>query len=96
AESRWDIQLPARALDNTVFVLGANTTGEGSCGKSKLVAPDGRVQAEASGEGEEALIGEVDLSLISRARQRIPYWDDYDPSLTPGGCFRAGQGCRKR
>jgi predicted amidohydrolase len=95
AEPRWDIQLPARALDNTVFVLGANTTGEGSCGKSKLVAPDGRVQAEASGEGEEVLIGEVDLSLISRVRQRIPYWDDYDPSLTPGGLFRAGREYRK-
>ncbi|GAA5344842.1 nitrilase-related carbon-nitrogen hydrolase [Planifilum fimeticola] len=95
AESRWDIQLPARALDNTVFVLGTNTTGEGSCGKSKLVAPDGRVQAAASGEGEEVLIGEVDLSLISRVRQRIPYWDDYDPSLTPGGLFRAGREYRK-
>lgn len=89
AESRWDIQLPARALDNTVFVLGANTTGEGSCGKSKLVAPDGKVLAETSREGVEALIGEVDLSLIALTRKRIPYWDDYDPSLTPGGLPRS-------
>lgn len=85
AEFRWDIQLPARALDNTVFVLGANTTGEGSCGKSKVVAPDGRVLAEAPGEREEVLICEVDLSLIPRTRKKIPYWDDYDLSLTPGG-----------
>ena len=96
AEPRWDIQLPARALDNTVFVLGSNTTGEGSCGKSRLVAPDGRVLAEASGEEEEALFGEVDLSLIPQTRERIPYGKHYDPSLTPGGLPPSGQGFRKR
>lgn len=90
AESRWDIQLPARALDNTVFVLGANTTGEGSCGKSKLVAPDGRVLVEAPGDEEAALLGEVDLSLIPCTREKIPYWADYDPALTPGGLPRSG------
>src|SRR5690606_29083843 len=94
AEPRWDIQLPARALDNTVFVLGANTTGEGSCGKSKLVAPDGRVLAEAVRDGEEVLLCEVDLSLIPQTRERIPYWKDYDPSLTPGGCSAPREGGR--
>jgi predicted amidohydrolase len=85
AESRWDIQLPARALDNTVFVLGVNTIGEGSCGKSKLTAPDGRVLMEAPREEETVLIGEVDLSLIRQTRTKIPYLNDYDPALFPGG-----------
>lgn len=50
ALNRWQIQLPARALDNTVFVAGINNVGEGACGHSKVVQPDGAVLAEASEE----------------------------------------------
>ncbi|WP_126425418.1 nitrilase-related carbon-nitrogen hydrolase [Brevibacillus marinus] len=84
AEPRWDIQLPARALDNTVFVLGVNTVGEGSCGKSKALAPDGRLLAEASKEQEELLLAEIDWSAIEKVRREIPYLRDYDPVLQPG------------
>ncbi|MBO8172332.1 MAG: nitrilase [Bacillaceae bacterium] len=85
AEPRWDIQLPARALDNTVFVLGTNTTGNGSCGKSKLVAPDGRVLKQVEREEEAILIHDVDFKLLTTTRERIPYLQDYDTMLTPGG-----------
>lgn len=84
AEPRWDIQLPARALDNTVFVLGVNTTGEGSCGKSKALAPDGRLLAEASREREELLLVEMDWTELDQVRQKIPYLRDFDPILQPG------------
>ncbi|GAB7386623.1 carbon-nitrogen hydrolase [Bacillaceae bacterium] len=76
AERRWDIQLPARALDNTVFVLGVNAAGINTCGKSKLAAPDGRVLAEAPRDDECLLIHDVDLSQISWTRQYIPYLRD--------------------
>ncbi|MDF2682258.1 MAG: hypothetical protein K0R47_3448 [Brevibacillus sp.] len=85
AESRWDIQLPARALDNTVFLLGVNTVGEGSCGKSKLVAPDGHVLCEAPREEPCILLHEIDPTLIVKTRAFIPYLADYDKTLVPGG-----------
>jgi len=84
AESRWDIQLPARALDNTVFVLGVNTVNEGSCGKSKLVAPNGEVLIESPTDEEHILIYDMDLSLIEKTRIVVPYLNDLDRNLLPG------------
>lgn len=85
AEPRWDIQLPARALDNTVFVLGVNTVGDGTCGKSKLVAPDGEVLSECPRDQEAVLVHEVDPAKIPIIREKIPYLADYDEALLPGG-----------
>jgi len=82
-ETRWDIQLPARALDNTVYVLGVNTVKEGSCGKSKLVAPNGQVLCEASSTEQEILFHEVDFSLIPNIRKEVPYLEDLDKGLWP-------------
>jgi predicted amidohydrolase len=83
AETRWDIQLPARALDNTVYILGVNTVNEGSCGKSKLVAPTGEVLCEASRTEQNILIHDVDFSIISEVRKEVPYLDDLDKTLWP-------------
>ena len=85
AETRWDIQLPARALDNTVFILGVNTVGEGSCGKSKLVAPNGKVLCQAPREETCVMLHHVDRSLITHTRSYIPYLADFDETLVPGG-----------
>ncbi|TCP29001.1 putative amidohydrolase [Scopulibacillus darangshiensis] len=84
AENRWDIQLPARGLDNTVFVLGVNTVNEGSCGKSKLVAPNGEILCVAPRDEPYILLHDIDLSLISKARTDVPYLSDLDKSLIPG------------
>lgn len=81
AQQRWDIQLPARALDNTVYVLGVNTVHEGSCGKSKFVRPDGSVVGEASSSGENLLMEELDFSIISSFRREVPYLKDLPSSL---------------
>ncbi|MBB5172479.1 nitrilase-related carbon-nitrogen hydrolase [Texcoconibacillus texcoconensis] len=85
AEKRWDIQLPARALDNTYYVLGVNTVADGACGKSKLVDPRGEVLNEASPGEEEILYGVVDVDEIRKAREDVPYLDEYPHELTPGG-----------
>lgn len=85
ASHRWDIQLPARALDNTIYVLGVNTVGNNSCGKSKLVSPLGDILAEASDKKEEILIRAVDIEALKWAREEVPYLDDYRQKLTPGG-----------
>jgi len=88
AQSRWDIQLPARALDNTVFVVGVNNVGEGACGRSKVISPTGKVIAEASGSREEILFVKLDLGEIKEVRKEIPYLKEYDMALIPGGTGR--------
>lgn len=85
AKNRWDIQLPARALDNTVFLAGINNTGEGACGHSKVISPFGEVLAEAEQDEETVVIAEIDYSEIDRIREKIPYLAEYDLALTPGG-----------
>lgn len=85
ASRRWDIQLPARALDNTIFIMGINTVGNNSCGKSKLVGPMGDILAEASESREEVLLRAVDIQSLYWARDENRYLEDYRSKLTPGG-----------
>ncbi|AQS54595.1 nitrilase-related carbon-nitrogen hydrolase [Novibacillus thermophilus] len=90
AERRWDIQLPARALDNTVFVMGVNAVGGNSCGKSKFVRPDGIVLTEAPRSKEAVLICEMDSAVTTEVRGSIPYLKDYDFTVIPGRNGEAG------
>lgn len=85
ASRRWDIQLPARALDNTIFILGVNTVGNNTCGKSKLVGPMGDILAETSDSREEILLRAVDIKSLYWARDENRYLEDYRAKLTPGG-----------
>ncbi len=85
ASRRWDIQLPARALDNTIFIFGVNSVGNNSCGKSKLVGPMGDILAEASDSREEVLLRAVDINSLYWARDENHYLEDYRKKLTPGG-----------
>ncbi len=85
ASRRWDIQLPARALDNTIFIMGINTVGNNTCGKSKLVGPMGDILAEASDSREEILLRAVDIQSLYWARDENRYLEDYRSKLTPGG-----------
>ena len=73
AMNRWHIQLPARALDDTVFVMGINNIEEGAGGCSKVVSPMGEVLAQASDSSEEVLVCEINLDEITRVREKIPY-----------------------
>lgn len=84
AKNRWDIQLPARALDNTVFLAGINNTGEGACGHCKVISPFGEVLAEAEQDEETIVYCDVDYSEIDRIREKIPYLKEFDKALTPG------------
>lgn len=83
AMNRWHIQLPARALDNTVFVIGVNNIEEGAGGCSKAVSPIGDVIAQASDTEEEVLLCDIDYSEIAKVREKIPYLKEYDPQLSP-------------
>lgn len=73
----WDIFLPSRALENTVFVAGINRTGvEGDVvyfGDSKVFDPTGELIARAGENTEEILYCEIDVSLIPGIRKDFPY-----------------------
>lgn len=75
--SLWDIYLPARALENTVFVAGVNRTGtEGDVkyfGDSKVFDPTGSLVARAAQNKEEMLFCDIDVSEIPEIRKDFPY-----------------------
>ncbi len=73
----WDIYLPARALENTVFVAGVNRTGkEGDVvyfGDSKVFDPTGSLVARAGENIEEILYCNIDVATIPDIRKDFPY-----------------------
>ncbi len=85
AEQRWQIQLPARALDNTCFVMGTNTVGEGACGRSMIVDPSGKILTEGSVTEEMIVTSQIEFDKIEEIRQRIPYLKDLPIELIPRG-----------
>jgi 5-aminopentanamidase len=63
--------IPARALENTVYVMAVNRVGEESgfrfIGASSIADPGGRVLAKASADSEEMLLADIDPA---KARQK--------------------------
>lgn len=64
-------QIQARAVENNVFVVQANTPANedksGSHGHSRIIAPDGNIAREATVFGEDVLIEPLDLKKATRA-----------------------------
>ena len=79
--------VPARALENQVFVAYANRVGdEGDLhyvGRSCVAGPTGAV-TRAAPEGETLLIADVDPAALDRARERLFYLGDRRPPLYDG------------
>jgi len=76
--------VPARALENQVFIAYANRCGqEGEltyCGMSCVIAPDGKPLIQ-SGRGEAFLVAEIDPAAYAESRKSIPYLEDRRPAL---------------
>ncbi|MCQ4635200.1 carbon-nitrogen hydrolase family protein [Anaerovorax odorimutans] len=68
----WDLVLAARAFDNVAYIAACNRAGTDRSlsylGKSKLVAPGGRVLEEC-GDGEGIVTGTVDFGKVREMRQ---------------------------
>ncbi|EKT58382.1 nitrilase-related carbon-nitrogen hydrolase [Providencia sneebia] len=79
----WDINTACRALENGSHLLAVNRWGdEGDLhlfGCSKLLGPRGQVLKEATCEGEELLICEVNFTVQAHTRLNIPYLRDRKP-----------------
>ncbi len=67
----WRTLLRARAIENTVWVLGAGQPGPRYTGHSMVVAPDGEVVAEA-GTQDAVVEAVVDLARIEQVRRTNP------------------------
>ncbi len=81
----WDIATRARALENGVYVIAANRSGEEKndtffAGHSRIINPRGEVVAEASLENE-VLVADVDHNLIGQQRRQLPYLRDLNTAL---------------
>jgi predicted amidohydrolase len=66
-----EVRTRARAQDNQVFAIAANSNSPGFCGHSIIVDPRGRVLA-AAGHEDVVLRASLDLSQISAERRREP------------------------
>ena len=71
----WRLFCRVRALENQSFLLACNHAGECAgavgAGHSMIVAPDGKILAEA-GEEEQILTAEIDLNEAQRFRSKFP------------------------
>ena len=66
-----EVRTRARAQDNQVFAIAANSNSPGFCGHSMVVDPRGRVLA-AAGHEDVVLRATLDLSEIPAERRREP------------------------
>ncbi|SDO68411.1 carbon-nitrogen hydrolase family protein [Desulforhopalus singaporensis] len=70
-EEHWLTLLRARAIENTMYVCGANLCGTPFSARSAIFDPFGVAAAEA-GEGEALVLGTIEQSRIGDVRTRLP------------------------
>ncbi len=73
--AHWEVLLKARAIENQVFILGANRCGKDGdlvyAGHSRIISPYGEVMARA-GKGPATVSAAIDLGAVERTRKHIP------------------------
>ena len=75
----WLTLLRARAIENQLYVVGVNRVGRDPNtlygGRSIVVDPMGVVRADA-GADEGLLRADIDLQVVQRTRERLPFLQD--------------------
>jgi predicted amidohydrolase len=78
----WGALLRARAIENQAYVVGVNRVGTGGkltyVGDSVVVDPLGVAIAEA-GDGETAIVADVDAEQVRAVRAEFPFLADRRP-----------------
>ena len=78
--SLWDIFLPSRALENTVYIAGINLVGDNGdlhfFGDSKIFDPTGKLIKRAKEDIEQVLYCEIDIDKIKEIRKDYPYLNE--------------------
>jgi predicted amidohydrolase len=70
-EEHWQTLLKARAIENTLYIAGANLTGTSFCGRSAVYDPFG-VQIAAAGETPGSVYADLSLERIATVRTKLP------------------------
>lgn len=83
-KDHWDVLLRARAIENQVFVIGANRCGKDPnlayAGHSRIISPWGEILAR--GEDSEALlVADLHPDARDRAKESIPCLTDRRPDV---------------
>jgi len=73
-KERWLRYLPARAYDNSVFLVACNLLGETESGlafsgSALILDPKGETLAESRGGGEEVILAELKREAIQKVRE---------------------------
>lgn len=81
-QQHWDTLLKARAIENQLFVAGANSITPNDCkdvplgGHSVIINPWGEVLAQGSENGDSIITANIDLAIIRNIRQSINVFRD--------------------
>ena len=73
--NQWLNQLKARALENQIYVVACNRSGEKYFGNSVIISPEGEITMNA-GRREGVYSGFIDLSLVKAVRTELPLLED--------------------
>ena len=76
-KDHWQVLLRARAIENQVFVIGANLVdrahrSRGLWGGSVIIDPWGTVLASLDGDEAGFISAEIDLDMINELRAKMP------------------------
>jgi deaminated glutathione amidase len=87
-EKHWEVLLRARAIETGSFVIapaqgGTHEDGRATWGHSMVVAPWGEVLALADHDEPCALMADLDLAEVAKARQAIPALANARPFTGP-------------
>jgi predicted amidohydrolase len=78
-QPHWDLLLPARAVENQLYVVGVNRVGEGGgrlfTGGSVIIDPAGEIIAHG-GDREGLVIGDIHPQRVEQVRSAMPFLKD--------------------
>ncbi|AJY45939.1 carbon-nitrogen hydrolase family protein [Martelella endophytica] len=75
--AHWHMLQRARAIENGAYMIsaaqaGTHEDGRETFGHSIIIAPWGRVLAEAGDTGEAVIVAEIDTDAVAAARGKVP------------------------
>lgn len=90
----WKVLVRARAIENQLFMIGANRVGSEDlgnappahgtvtyCGTSSIIDPWGETVIEGSGSEEELLTATIDIDKVDEVRNKMSVLKDRRPDL---------------
>ncbi|MCL1125321.1 nitrilase-related carbon-nitrogen hydrolase [Shewanella surugensis] len=88
SEYLWELEQPASAAANGVFIGAINRVGKEApwdekmgefYGSSYIVNPNGKIEAQASRDKDELLVHEIDLDMVKQVRNGWQFLRDRRP-----------------